>query len=208
MPKLSEVLDAVRSRDAKILAEAKGDLQQVESTPTVKKLKKQIAKEQAKEATKLSKEAAMSTKTKKARKTEEFSNDVLDNTTIKSRKAPKSAVNAKAGKAQPKSAKREQISTRLALGTTDKLSLEQSVGRQCVHCLDEAGQKKSPAYKTAQTLFSTGKGSEDKLRALRDVLREHQPEPEVNEVEWVLVQRACRGIGMVIARQADGDDEE
>lgn len=92
--------------------------------------------------------------------------------------------------------------------TPTRLSLERSVGRQCFHCLRTGGQGKSAEAKDANRLYETGTLTETKLRALRDAIREVQPEPDDNETEWVLCQRACRGIGMVIARLGTTDQDE
>jgi hypothetical protein len=86
-------------------------------------------------------------------------------------------------------------------------SLESSVGRQALHCLTVAGQKKNPVWKTAQRLFDTGAAPESKLRELRDVIREHTPDADEDEQENVLARRACRGIGMVISRMGEEDEE-
>jgi hypothetical protein len=85
-------------------------------------------------------------------------------------------------------------------------SLESSVGRQALHCLTVAGQKKNPVWKTAQRLFDTGAAPESKLRELRDVIREHTPDADEDEQENVLARRCCRGLGMVISRMGEEDE--
>ena len=121
-----------------------------------------------------------------------------------SRKARKAALRA-AKKAAPAKAKKagKAAKPETSAAKPPRLSLEQSVGRQSVACLTSRRSKDEgvrSALTDAKRLEKTGTLAETKLRKLRDVLRELTPE----EGDWlVLFQRARRGIGMVIAKQAE-----
>lgn len=132
--------------------------------------------------------------------------------------SPKAKATAKKGAKKAKAVESSRNAnpdyrTRECLGDEFPLeagaSLEQSVGRQALHCLTVAKQRKNPVWKSAETLFKTGALAESKIRALRDVIREHTPDADEDEQENVLAKRCCRGLGMVIARQnAEGEDDE
>jgi hypothetical protein len=82
-----------------------------------------------------------------------------------------------------------------------RLTLPQSVGQQVVHCFTAQRVNDTKALADAKRLQDKGTLAESKLRKLRDLLHEHQPQ---SGQQVALFQKAIRGLGMTMTRQRQG----